>query len=236
MTKPNDCDITTWLNEHDLASKLEGWLITNDSEDLYCLARLDDPLSLEGTPGWPKDFVEPKFDSDEEAIEFVRHRGRAGSAWHAEALAIHEAKIPVYSRFCDAQGSSVSPSYATRILEEILDHCSAGPWRHGLHVLPFSADSQPCVFGNERELPLALLDEDDAEAASNVVLLAAAWELCRQLGLLLDAATPTAQAADDHAEKLQLQCRKVADILVRIHRDILHTTAERYGKECDEDD
>lgn len=236
MAEPNYSTITTWLNEHDLASKLEGWLITNDSDDLYCLARLDDPLNLAGTTGWPEGFIEPKFGSDQEAIEFVRYQALAGSAWHAEALAIHEANIPVYSRFRQAHGFSVSPFYTARILEEILVRCSAGPWQHGLQVLPFSADSQPCVFGNERELPLALLDLDDAEAESNVVLMAAGWELCRQLGLLLHAAMQTALVPGSHAKKLQSQCQQAMELLARIHRDIGCTTAERYGKEGDDAD
>lgn len=236
MTKPNDCDITTWLNEHDLASKLEGWLITNDTDDCYCIARLDDPLSLEGTPGWPKDFIEPKFSSDAAAIKYVRCQAMAGCAWHAAALAIHEARIPVLSRFRTPPESSLPPVSPARTLGEILARCSAGPWQHGLQVLPFSADSQPCVLGDERELPIATLDAEDEESSANVVVMAAAWELCRQLGLLLDSAMPTSQTAGNHAIKLQSQCQKAADLLARIRRDIHRTTAERYGKEGDEDD
>ena len=59
--------------------------------------------------------------------------------------------------------------------ESILEHCSPGPWHHGLRVPPFSADSQPCVYGDERELPLAMLDDTDQEASANVVLMAAAF-------------------------------------------------------------
>ena len=87
--------IQAWFQQYDLASKLEGWLLTNDEEDCYCLARLDDPSSLADTPGWPADFVDPKFDGDAAALRFVRDQARAGSDWHAEALAIHAAKLPL---------------------------------------------------------------------------------------------------------------------------------------------
>lgn len=95
---PSSEDIAAWLTQYDQASKLEGWLLTNDARDHYCLARLDDPSSLLDTPGWPADFVEPRFVSDAAAIAFVRHRAQAGSRWHAEALAIHLAWIPLPRR------------------------------------------------------------------------------------------------------------------------------------------
>jgi hypothetical protein len=51
--------IAAWLKKYDLASKQEGWLLTNDSEDRYSIARIDDPqASIED--GWPLDFSEPK--------------------------------------------------------------------------------------------------------------------------------------------------------------------------------
>src|SRR5437868_1966096 len=95
MNKPDFYDMSAWVHQHDLASKLEGWLITNDADNICCIARIDDPSSMAGTPNWPKDFTEPKFAGDEEAIEFVRRRAKAGSPWHAQAIAIHDARIPM---------------------------------------------------------------------------------------------------------------------------------------------
>jgi hypothetical protein len=50
MSRPDFNDLAAWLHEHDLASKLEGWLITNDSDNKCCIARLDDPSSMVGIP------------------------------------------------------------------------------------------------------------------------------------------------------------------------------------------
>jgi hypothetical protein len=136
----------------------------------------------------------------------------------------------------NSQSHSNVPTGTRRLDNQILRHCSAGPWQHGLHVLPFSADSQTCVFGNERELPIACLDSEDEESAANVLLMAAGWELCRQLGLLLDATTQTIAVPGNNPTKLHSQCQNAADLLHRIHRDIHQSTAERYGKECEDDD
>lgn len=120
--------------------------------------------------------------------------------------------------------------------EQILTLCSAGPWKHGLHGLPFSAASQPCIYGDERELPLANLDADDREAAANVVLMAAAWELCEQLGALLNAAQASKGKQLTGAESILLheQCNRAWALLFRIHNVLLQSAAERYGEEVDE--
>src|SRR3990172_8668989 len=95
MNKPDFHELAAWLHEHDLASKLEGWLVTNDSDNKCCIAKLDDPSSMAGTPGWPQNFTDPQFASDDEAIAFVRRRAEAGSQWHAQAIAIHDAGVPL---------------------------------------------------------------------------------------------------------------------------------------------
>jgi hypothetical protein len=222
MNKPDFNDIAAWLHKHDLASKQEGWLITNDSDNYCCIARLDDPLSMAGAPGWPHDFTEPKFASDKEAIQFVRSKAEAGSPWHAQAVAIHEARIPMSIWMTDCT-----------LHEQILERCSPGPWHHGLRVLPFSADSQPCVFGDERELPLAMLDDTDEEAPANVVLMAAAWELCDQLGLLINAAVASEQENESQPTSVGLpkRCHDALALLSRIRGDIRKSIAGRYGEE-----
>jgi hypothetical protein len=111
--------------------------------------------------------------------------------------------------------------------EEILKHCSAGPWQHGIRVLPFSADSQPCVYGDERELPLAMLDDDDQEASTNVVLMSAAWELCRELGMLVDAALAAERKAGIECRKLHDRCNRTLALLSRIHSDVQQNGTEK---------
>jgi len=211
MSKPDFHDMAAWLHRHDLASKLEGWLVTNDRDNVCSIAKLDDPSSMAGTPGWPQDFTEPKFASDEEAIAFVREMAATGSQWHAQAIAIHDAKIPMSLWIHDA-----------RLHEQILERCSAGPWRHGLHLPGFSADSQPCIYGDEREFPLAILDEDDVEAWPNVVLLAAAWELCQELSTLLDAVMDAerGEVPGKNSTVVRERCNSTLALLSRIHSDV----------------
>jgi len=222
MNKPDFYEMAAWLHEYDLASKLEGWLVTNDSDNNCCIARLDDPLNMYHQPGWPQDFTEPKFASDEEAIQFVRQRAEAGSQWHAQAIAIHEARIPL---------SLWIPG--PTLHEQILERCSVGPWKHGLHLPGFSADSQPCVYGDERELPLAMLDEDDEEASANVVLMAAAWELCEQLCTLVNAALAVErkQVSGTEPTKLRERCNCARILLSRIRSEVHQSATERYGEE-----
>jgi hypothetical protein len=50
MSKPDFYDAAAWLHEHDLANKLEGWLISNDRDNNCSIARLDDPLSMHNEP------------------------------------------------------------------------------------------------------------------------------------------------------------------------------------------
>jgi hypothetical protein len=222
MNKPDFHEMAAWLHEHDRASKLEGWLMTNDSDNNCSIARLDDPLSMQYEPGWPKDFNEPKFGSDQEAIEFVRSRAKSGSPWHAQAVAIHDAGI---------QMSIWIPDAESWLHEQILEHCSPGPWSHGLRIPPFSGDSQPCVYGDERELPLAMLDDTDQEASANVVLLAVAWELCEHLGRLVDAAVKNVRLLGTESALLRNECGRSLALLSRINRDMQKSATERYGEE-----
>jgi hypothetical protein len=222
MSKPNFFEMAAWLHEHDLGSKLEGWLVTNDSDNICCIPRLDDPLSMYHQPGWPNDFTQPKFASDEEAIEFVRRRAAAGSRWHAQAITIHDGRIPMSLWLPDRTLS-----------EQILERCSAGPWRHGLYAPGFSADGQLCIYGDERELPLAILHEDDDEANANIVLLAASYELVEELGLLLAVLDGTNLATLPDAEALKVRKRAAStlSLLSRINGDMQQSIAERYGEE-----
>jgi hypothetical protein len=231
MSQPDINDVAAWLHEHDLASKLEGWLLTNDRDDRYTIAKIDDPQAwIEA--GWPLDFTEPKFQWDEDAVAFVRRRTAAGSEWHAQAIAIHDARIPL------GRAAGLADSSPNRLRhDEILEHCSAGPWRHGLHIPGFGADSQPCIYGDERELPLAILDEDDQEARANVVLMAAAWELCQQLSNLVDVVFDSgwAKLPGDEARDVREQCNGALALLSRIRGDVQKSTAEPYRDEEDDE-
>ncbi len=51
------------------------------------------------------------------------------------------------------------------------------PWIEGTYLLPGSADGQPCIYGDERELPLVVFDADDPEAAGNCRLMSLAGAL-----------------------------------------------------------
>jgi hypothetical protein len=122
----------------------------------------------------------------------------------------------------------------TPLYEQILAAVSAGPWSHGLYLPGFSADSEPCIYGDERKLPLARLDAADEEAAANVVLMAAAWELGRELGRIVAAADAAHAATGPELHELHRACRPAHALLSRIHEDLRCTTVERYGKEEDE--
>src|SRR5205807_4352664 len=124
---------------------------------------------------------------------------------------IHEARIPMSLWLPDPT-----------LHEQILERCSAGPWRHGLHIPGFGADRQPCIYGDERELPLAILDESDKEASANVVLMAASYELVEDLGLLLVVFYDTGLAIlpGDAAKKMRKQSKSAMSLLSRINGDI----------------
>jgi hypothetical protein len=89
-------DVQAWSERYDLAAKQEGWLITNDADDHYCIAKIDDPQAWIDD-GWSLDYVDPKFDSDDEAVAHVSHLASAGSKMHQLAHSIHRAQIPVPS-------------------------------------------------------------------------------------------------------------------------------------------
>lgn len=111
--------------------------------------------------------------------------------------------------------------------EAILQHCSPGPWQHGVRLPPFSGDVQPCVFGREHELPLAMLDDTDANAAANVVLMAAVWALCNQLGALLQAVW---ESEDGTATAtVREECGRTSNLFVAIHDDVDRSIAEQCG-------
>jgi hypothetical protein len=121
-----------------------------------------------------------------------------------------------------------------RPMHQILEHCSTGPWHHGLRVPPFSADSQPCVYGNVHDLPLAMLDDTDPDAFANVILMAAAWELCEQLGTLVDAAAENTRLRGAESTRLRNECHSTLVLLSRIRSDMRKSNVERYGQEADE--
>jgi hypothetical protein len=70
--------------------------------------------------------VNQKFQWDEDAAAFVRGRAATESEWHAQAIAIHDARIPL-----GPSASLADSKRSRRLHDEILEDCSAGPWRHG---------------------------------------------------------------------------------------------------------
>jgi hypothetical protein len=216
-------DVAAWRSRYDLASKREGWLITSDSRQCYVIARLDDTTAwIED--GWLLDYKEPKFVSDEAALAFVRQRALAGSSWHAKALKIHGAQIAPAT-------TSEAPGDAGSLAAEILANCSAGPWQHGLELPAFSADSRPCVYSNERSL--AALDEENDTARANAVLLAAAYELCQELGQLISVlfASGLAELSAEVVLTARRQAKRGLALLSRIHQDLRKTASQRHGQE-----
>jgi hypothetical protein len=65
---------------------VEGWFMTNDSNNRAVIAKVDDP------PAWtdpPLNYTKPKFESDDKAIEHVIAKAMQGSSMHAFALLLH---------------------------------------------------------------------------------------------------------------------------------------------------
>ena len=75
---------------------------------------------------------------------------------------------------------------------------SPGPWVEGVYLPHGSADGQPCIYSDARELPLVIFDGDDAEAEGNCRLMAHADALLGKLGELADR---LATACDDESSK-----------------------------------
>ena len=56
---------TIWPDRYDLLCQQEGWLLTNDSQGCFTIARLDCPADCD------VGFTEPKYRNDWEAKQFV---------------------------------------------------------------------------------------------------------------------------------------------------------------------
>ncbi|HMP71548.1 MAG TPA: hypothetical protein PKA76_19535 [Pirellulaceae bacterium] len=98
-------DVSRWCDLYQDAAMREGWLITNDADDVCIIAKLDDPSSMVDTEDWPEDFTEPVFANDEEAETFVRSLAEAGSFMHKQAwvLACSRIQLDGDSRLVAAQ-------------------------------------------------------------------------------------------------------------------------------------
>jgi hypothetical protein len=84
------------------------------------------------------------------------------------------------------------------------------PWVEGTYLLPGSADGQPCIYGDEREVPLVVFDADDPEAAGNCRLMSLAGVLLEKLGELADVLwTYSQDCDDDQSEKLVIEARNL---------------------------
>jgi hypothetical protein len=73
-----------WSEADDDAATREGWILTNDSNNRVHIARLDDPAGAICNP--PLNFHEPKFVSDDAALEHVGEYASRGSILHLKAL------------------------------------------------------------------------------------------------------------------------------------------------------
>jgi hypothetical protein len=78
-----------WTYKDDLAAKREGWLLTNDSFERFCIARLDDPPSVTDGRGQPLlNYTKSKFNSDTAAYKFVVEQCAKGIR-HAKRALLH---------------------------------------------------------------------------------------------------------------------------------------------------
>lgn len=78
---------------------------------------------------------------------------------------------------------------------------SPGPWIEGVYLPCGSADGQPCIYSDERDLPLVVFDSDDVEAAGNCRLMAHADALLAEVSKLADALHRYAVDSDDNTSK-----------------------------------
>ena len=87
---------------------------------------------------------------------------------------------------------------------------SPGPWVEGVYIPHGSADGQPCIYSDKRELPLVIFDDDDVEATGNCRLMAHADALLTKLGELADALyTYAIDCDDDSSEELVKEARRL---------------------------
>jgi hypothetical protein len=87
-----------WTANNHLVALKEGWILTNNSDEQYIIAKVDDP------PAWPEheagllDYDQPKFEYDDDAEEFVRSRAAQGSETAQLALSLVGENIEYSSR------------------------------------------------------------------------------------------------------------------------------------------
>jgi hypothetical protein len=118
---------------------------------------------------------------------------------------------------------------STEVPGGVIDHCSPGPWQHGVRLPPFSTDEQLCVYGREHDLPIAMLDDTDPKATANVVLMAAAWELHRELHALLRSASsvsPTSHPSESEME-VRNEFERAQLLLLRIQHEMELSLADK---------
>lgn len=85
--------IGEWCKKYHDQAKREGWIITNNSQDEYCISKIDDPPEWILDDGSRLDYTEPKFKSDDEAVDYVMARAREGSEMHGLAWAIEAEQL-----------------------------------------------------------------------------------------------------------------------------------------------
>lgn len=86
-----------WFETHDWRAKEEGWLLTNNAEGQYCIAKVDDPAAWEPPKGkQPLQYSVSQFDSDEEVFRhvlvgcFLRNE-----SWYWVPTMLHMMRLPI---------------------------------------------------------------------------------------------------------------------------------------------
>lgn len=74
-----------WYRD-DEENKKEGWAVFECDCGESHIQKLDDPANCEPYPG----FDDPKFEADEDVIQFVRAKAASASARHIRALSLHQ--------------------------------------------------------------------------------------------------------------------------------------------------
>lgn len=80
--------VLRWTRELSAQACAEGWDLFDDVDYGVQIQRLDDPSSIEGLG-----FTEPRFESDDFAIECVRNNAKQGMILHEIAIAFHDSNL-----------------------------------------------------------------------------------------------------------------------------------------------
>jgi hypothetical protein len=88
MNKSKDKERVAWMHAAiELNAKREGWSLFECDDGRLRIQRLDFPYDSTGRP------IDPLFDSDESAVQFVKDLADTGSSFHQVTLRLHGMKV-----------------------------------------------------------------------------------------------------------------------------------------------